>query len=136
MSKKIKALLIKPDEPPKVVDIDYSLESLQNLVGGWTEEVCPFVDDVALICNEEGKMIGLKLNRALRDESGKIYDIVAGDFLICGLDEYGYCDLSEELINKYTMIFRHPEMFVHTENGINAIRIPIVNLEELLVPAT
>ena len=30
---------------------------------------------VGLICNEEGKLLGLDYNRALRDEENKIYDI-------------------------------------------------------------
>ena len=37
---------------------------------------------MALICNEEGKFLGLPLNRALRDDTGEIYDIIAGNFLI------------------------------------------------------
>ena len=35
--------------------------------------------------NDEGKLIGLDLNRSLRDEHGEIYDIVAGTFLVVGL---------------------------------------------------
>ena len=30
-----------------------------------------------MICNEEGKLLGLPLNRALRDEEGEIYDIIS-----------------------------------------------------------
>ncbi len=40
---------------------------------------------MALICNEEGKFLGLPLNRALRDDAGEVYDIIAGNFLITGL---------------------------------------------------
>ena len=32
--------------------------------------------------NEEGKLDGLPLNRALRDDNGEIYDVVAGSFLV------------------------------------------------------
>ena len=35
----------------------------------------PYEDPVALVCNEEGKLEGLPLNRALRDEDGDIYSL-------------------------------------------------------------
>ena len=34
-------------------------------------------------CNEEGKLVGLPFNRALRDEEGRVYDIVVGTFFLC-----------------------------------------------------
>ena len=45
----------------------------------------PSADPVGLVCNDEGKLIGLELNRGLRDEHGEIYDIMAGTFLVVGL---------------------------------------------------
>src|SRR5699024_6863922 len=44
------------------------LEAMQELVGGDIEEYMPFEDEVAIICNEEGKIIGLPLNRAIYSE--------------------------------------------------------------------
>ncbi len=44
-----------------------------------------FSDPVALVCNDEGKLISLDLNRTLRDVQGQIYDIVAVTFLVVGL---------------------------------------------------
>lgn len=49
---------------------------------------------MALICNEEGKLMGLPLNRALFDDDGHIYDIVSGNFLIVGLGEEDFTDIS------------------------------------------
>lgn len=56
------------------------LESLQHEVGGYIQAVYPFEEPVAIVCNEEAKLEGLPLNRALRDEDGDIYDIVARYF--------------------------------------------------------
>ena len=81
MSNKIKVLLIKPLKPPEVVEIDDTLEAMQRTVGGDIEAVYPFEEPVALVCNDEGKIMGLPLNRSLRDDGGSIYDIIAGDFL-------------------------------------------------------
>ena len=62
---KIKVLLVEPEKYPKEIEIDDSLEAMQEVVGGDIEEYMPFDDDVAIICNEEGKVRGLPLNRAV-----------------------------------------------------------------------
>ena len=63
-------LLVQPESYPKAVTIGSDLESLQAAVGGSIEVVYPFEDNVGLIMNEEGKIEGLPLNRALRDDQG------------------------------------------------------------------
>ena len=61
--------------------------------------------------NDEGKLIGLDLNRSLRDEHGEIYDIVAGTFLVVGLGPESFSSLSPDMIQKYTEQFKRPELF-------------------------
>lgn len=78
----IAVLIVEPGKEPYVKEIDSGLESLQHEVGGYIEAIYPYEDPVALVCNEEGKLEGLPLNRALRDEDGDIYDVVAGTFLV------------------------------------------------------
>ena len=60
---------------------------------------------MALICNDEGKLIGLPFNRPLYDEDGEMYDILVGTFLVVGLTEDDFGSLSEEMIEKYTDVF-------------------------------
>ena len=80
----MKVLFIQPLKAPKTVEIDGSLESMQKLVGGYIEAIYPFEDsEICLVCNEEGKLEGLPLNRALYDTEGEIYDVIAGSFFIC-----------------------------------------------------
>ena len=81
-------------------------------------------DPVALICNDEGKLIGLDLNRGLRDENGEIYDIVAGTFLVVGLGEEDFASLSPELIQKYTEQFKTPERFMQINGNIVVLPVP------------
>ncbi len=69
----IAVLIVEPGKEPYVKEIDSGLESLQHEVGGYIEAIYPYEDPVALVCNEEGKLEGLPLNRALRDEDGDIY---------------------------------------------------------------
>ena len=65
-------------------EIAGDLKSMQAVVGGYIQAIYPFTDEeLALICNEEGKLIGLPFNRALRDQEGSIYDVVAGTFFLC-----------------------------------------------------
>ena len=67
-TEKISVILIEPDTYPKVIEIEDTLEAMQETVGGYIEEHMPFADDVAIICNEEGKMNGMQLNRAIYSE--------------------------------------------------------------------
>ena len=41
-------------------------------------------EQVAIIANEEGKILGLPFNRHLSDERGVPYDIVCGTFFLAG----------------------------------------------------
>lgn len=93
----MKVLLIKPGKKPETVDIDPGLESLQKMVGGNIQAVYPFDDLVGLIVNDEGKMEGLPLNRALWDDTGEMYDIVAGNLIVVGLTEDNFGSLSSQL---------------------------------------
>lgn len=65
---KISVLLIEPNKYPKMIEIDDTLEAMQTVVGGDIEEYMPFEDEVAIICNEEGKVNGLPPNRAVYGE--------------------------------------------------------------------
>ena len=105
-------LMVEPGEVPYAVDIGEGLEALQTAVGGDIQAVYPYEDPVALICNDDGKYMGLPLNRALRDDEGNIYDIVAGNFFLCGLGEEDFTDLPADLMEKYRQQFEHPEQFV------------------------
>ena len=108
----MKVLVVEPEKEPYVKEISSGLSSLQKEVGGFIEAVYPFEDPVAIICNEEGKLEGLPLNRALRDEDGHVYDIIAGTFLIAGLSEDNFCSLDDAQIEKFSAMYKSPELFM------------------------
>ena len=99
------------------IEINKELKEYQKLVGGLIE--CAYLqndDSVVLICNDEGKVNNMELNRDIG------YDIIAGPFLIVG-DDYDNADfksLSLDQIEKYKMFF-DKNSIIRTKNKINAI---------------
>ena len=63
----------------------------------------PWDDDVAIICNEEGKVNGMPLNRIIKDENGQTIDIIAGTFFLCyaPIESENFLSLPDDLIKKY-----------------------------------
>lgn len=117
----ITVLVVEPGKTPYVKEIDPGLASLQHEVDGWIEAVYPFEDPVAIICNEEGKMNGLPLNRALFTEEHGVYDIIAGTFLVTGLTEDNFGSLTDDQIKKFSDRFRCPEAFLSIDGKILVI---------------
>lgn len=118
-------LMVEPGKVPYETEIGSDLASLQAAVGGDIQAVYPYEEPVALICNEEGKLTGLPLNRALRDEDGEIYDIVAGKFFLVGLGEDSFTDIAPEHATKFAEQFKHPEEFARLAGKIIAIKQPL-----------
>lgn len=107
----MEVVLVEPGKEARLAEIGADLKSLQAAVGGYIEAAYFFDGPVALICNEEGKIYGLPYNRAVRDEAGKVQDIIAGPFFVCGLGEDDFCSLPPELQAKYLDMFKYPEKF-------------------------
>jgi len=120
----LSVLKIAPGQYPQQVEIDNNLKALQEAVGGTIAAVYPFADPVAIICNDDGKLMGLPLNRALRDENGEMYDAIAGDFLVVGLGEEDFASLTPELAQKYEQLFHQPEAFLKLGNRLLVLPVP------------
>ena len=118
----MQVLVIEPERRPKVRDIDGSLKSMQEIVGGLIQPI--YLDDsVALICNDEGKLMNLPANRGLRDKDRQIYDIVFGTFFLCGTpaDSDHFTSLTSEQIEQYQKLFYTPETFLGMDGHIVCI---------------
>ena len=120
---KLTVLVVEPMKEPYVKEIDPGLHALQAEVGGDIAASYPFDDPVGLVLNDEGKLIGLDLNRSLWDEHGEIYDIVAGTFLVVGLGEESFTSLPPELAQKYMEHFKQPEQFINLNGQIVALPV-------------
>ncbi len=109
----MQVLVVEPERKPEIREIDGTLASMQGIVDGLIQPIYPFEEPVALICNDERKIMDLPANRALRDEAGRMYDIVCGTFFLCGAPpESGhFASLTPEQIERYRKLFSTPEMF-------------------------
>ena len=123
MTETMTILVVEPGKRPYTKKIQPGLKSLQKEVGGYIEAIYPFPELVAIVCLETGKLDGCPLNRALRDETGTIYDIIAGTFLVVGLTEEDFGSLSPELIQVFTQRFWQPETFVMVNGHLLAIPV-------------
>ena len=122
----ITVLYLQVGQLPKTVSIDNSLEAMQQLVGGYIEEYMPFDDEVALICNEEGKISRMPLNRAVYDEkNNEMIEIIAGDFFIAyaPVNSENFKSLPKDLEKKYSEKFKYPERFYRQNGHIKAYPI-------------
>ena len=116
---KIRVVLLEPGKLARVADIDSSLEGLQKTVNGLIEAAYPFEEEVCIICNEEGKLNGMPLNRAIRCE-GQITDIIAGPCFVCSCDKANFGSLTEAQQQKYLKLFKYPEHFLKINDQIAA----------------
>ena len=124
-NEKISVLVVEPEKKPYAKEVSSGLSSLQHEVGGYIQAVYPYEEPVAIICDEEAKLKGSELNRVLRDEDGKIYDVVAGTFLIVGLGEDDFTSLTPEHMKQFKEKFDTPEMFMRL-NG----KLVVLPMEE------
>lgn len=122
--RKISVLLVEPNKYPKMIEIDDTLEVMQTVVGGDIEEYMPFEDEVAIICNEEGKITGMAPNRAVYEENSReMLDIICGKFFIvyAPFEAERFQSLPPDLAEKYREKFKYPERFMRVNNEIVAV---------------
>ena len=116
----MKVLIVAPGAKPEEREIDGSLESMQTIVGGIIQEIFPFEDYVALICNDEGKLNCMPMNRMLWE----INDVVCGTFLLCRAlpNDESFSSLTDEELTQYKQRFEKPEQFMRIGSTLVVIK--------------
>ena len=106
----MRVLVVEPGKRPAEREIDGSLESMQGIVGGTIQAIYPFEDYVALICNDEGKLTFLPMNRMLWE----INDVICGTFFLCRAlpGEDRFSSLTDEELKLYKQRFEKTERFM------------------------
>ena len=93
MDRKINVLIVEPGQEPRLSTVVDDLEHLQQIVGGPIEAGCYLPQRVMLICNGEGKNMGLPPNRPNPTDSG---DTICGTFLLCSFEGEHFTSLNAE----------------------------------------
>ena len=116
----MKILMVEPGKAPKEKNISGTLghrrslyrgvEVVQEAVGGTIQAIYPFDEPVALICNDDGKLMNLPMCRSIHE----IGDIIFGSFFVCAAPpgHRNFTSLSKEQIERYKERFRFPETFL------------------------
>ena len=113
-SEMMKVVMVEPNKPAYITEIEHSLKGMKEAVGGLIEPIY-YLDEprAVMVGNEEAKLIGMEGNRRFGDR------IVAGLFFICGEkmteDGMDFCSLSDELCEKYAQKFAVPESISQDE---------------------
>ena len=117
--KEITVLKVAPMCAPEVVMLKNDLRSLQEAVSIDAPsvgriEIVNLDANIYIVCNEEGKLLGLKPNRRLG------WDILCGVFYVVGIDDRGsFCSLSPSEMEQFKEIFAVPEVIASEEVEAN-----------------
>lgn len=131
---RIRVIVCKPGERAEVVEIEDELKPMQEIVGGHIQEFMPFrspkgepederFENVALICDVDSKNREKEWNRAIRDNDGKVLDVIAGTFFLCyaPLSSERFMSMPPDLEEKFLQKFLLPERFI-SRNGVKQIQ--------------
>lgn len=123
--KAIRALKIEPGAYPQAVTLQNNLRALQEAVSdGRPHSLIEFVqieEDVSLMVNEEGKLIGLKPNRRWRG------DLLVGTFYVVAEQEGELVSLSDQQIARYTDLFAVSATDITQEEVEESMRITFLS---------
>ena len=96
----MRVVIVEPDKAPYERDIGESLEELQDVVEGLIEITHDrLLPGCVIVCNEEGKISNMPMNRCVGS------DIIFGTFFVCGEDGEDFCDLTDEQVNEALEIY-------------------------------
>ena len=84
---------------PKTRIIKRDLKEMQKLVDGPVENY-QVNENICLVCNEEGYIRGLPMNRKVIDREGIIHQAICGNFFVCGAGAEDFISLKPDQIKK------------------------------------
>lgn len=113
--KEITVLMVEPNKRPTITTLVNDLDALQKAVSIGANyqgliEIIGIEDGVCVLCNEEGKLIGLEGNRKIGT------DIITGVFYVVGEDGCGnLTSLPKDKIERYQKRFWEPEHYTKAD---------------------
>lgn len=125
----IRILVLEPGKAPEVRSIPNTLECTQEVVGGLIEIVscdsryrsafknAEKANSIVIVCNEEGKLQRLPLNRAML-YGNTIHDVYQGTIFICGVAHDDFVSLTDEQVKVLEHVYHEPDQFLKTPHGV------------------
>ena len=94
MKENLRILMVEPHKAPYEASVPHELTAMQQTVGGLIE-VVRNGDGTLIICNEEGKLLGMEGNRRIPG------DVLTGPFFVVGDAGETFRSLTEEELERY-----------------------------------
>lgn len=105
-----RVVFVEPGKPAVEKEIGTKLEDFQAAVGGLIECVYPHGDRTVLVCNDEGKLLGMEGNRRLGNGS-----IIAGPFFVIGDAGEKFRSLTDAEVSRYLQQYAEPQQIHERE---------------------
>lgn len=102
MKEDLRILMVEPQKVPYEASVPHELTAMQQTVGGLIE-VVRNGDGTLIICNEEGKLLGMEGNRRIPG------DVLAGPFFVVGDAGETFRSLTDEELERYKERFAEVE---------------------------
>ena len=100
-------LVVEPGMAPYEKEIN-GLQEMQAVVGGLIQAIYPHKEKVAVVCNDEGLLLGLPFNRSVEGGYGGVF----GTFFVCGLGAEDFCSLTPEQMERYKKVYQNAEILL------------------------
>ena len=105
-----RVVFVEPGKPAYEKEIGTDLSDLQEAVGGLIERVRVHADRTVIVCNEEGKLMGLEGNRRLDNGA-----VIAGSFFIIGDDRGNFRSLTDAEVIRHLQKYAEPQQISQRE---------------------
>ena len=106
---KTTVLIVEPNKKPYIKAIGVDEGSIYCVLEGPAEGRTLYGTGAEIVFNRFGKTLGLPACRALLNSKGEADDVIAGTFIITGVNEYGeYISLNKEQIEIFSNLFDNP----------------------------
>lgn len=109
----MKIVIKRVGQMPEVKEVENKLSIFKKIVGGYIETTLIANDPIICVCNEEGKLKGLKPNFMFGG------DLIVGDVFFCGVDEFDFAGLNDKQINWVMEVMTAIENVKRKRNKLN-----------------
>ncbi len=122
----MKVLIVKPGYAPYETELN-GLREMQTTVGGTIQAIYPFQDKAAVVCNDDGILLGLPFNRSVPGGYGGVF----GTFFVCGVGEEDFCSLTPEQGKAYKRKFHDAEILLEVHGNVPVtLKVPPIGADK------